>query len=96
MGRSADQDLIDWLADKIQGPGAEAAETNGRVIQSSESGPVPTDEMVIEKCRAAQNAAKFSDLFDYGDPHLYHRGDDSAADLALLSILSFGHRMRRS
>jgi hypothetical protein len=49
----------------------------------------PTDEEVLEKCRAAENAAKFSDLYDAGGVHRYHGGDDSAADLALLGILAF-------
>ena len=49
----------------------------------------PTDEEVLEKCRAAENAAKFSDLFDAGDVHRHHGGDDSAADLALLGMLTF-------
>jgi primase-polymerase (primpol)-like protein len=49
----------------------------------------PTDEEILEKCRAAENAAKFSDLFDAGDVHRHHGGDDSAADLALLGMLTF-------
>src|SRR5829696_5357833 len=60
-----------------------AAKTNGGVSVDH-----PTDEIVIEKCRNARNAAKFSDLFDRGDVHAHHGGDDSAADLALLGILA--------
>jgi AAA domain len=78
-----DQELIDWLAARMQ---PARAESNGHV------GHTPTgvtDEMVIEKCRASKNAAKFSDLFDHGDVHAHHGGDDSAADLALLSMLKF-------
>jgi hypothetical protein len=91
-GRSKDQDLIDELAAWMQAPDAGTAETNGyarpkAVRATSASGP--TDEQVIEKCRAAENAAKFSDLFDDGDVHRHHRGDDSRADLALLSMLAF-------
>ena len=44
---------------------------------------------MIEKCRAAENAAKFADLFDHGDVHAHHGGDDSVADLALLGIMAF-------
>jgi len=47
------------------------------------------DEAVIQKCRAAENAAKFSDLFHHGDVHVYHDGDESRADLSLLGILTF-------
>src|SRR5215208_1103313 len=67
------------------------AQTNGHATTSPAPGPdsSPTDEQVIEKCRSASNAAKFSDLYDHGDVHTYHGGDDSAADLALLSVLSF-------
>ncbi len=87
-GRSKDQDLIDELAAWMQAPDAEAAQTNGHARpRPTSSGP--TDEMVIEKCRAAENAAKFEALFDRGDVHTYHGGDDSRADLALLGILKF-------
>ncbi len=48
-----------------------------------------TDEAVIEKCRAARNAAKFSDLFDHGDVQAHHGGDESSADLALVGMLAF-------
>jgi hypothetical protein len=46
------------------------------------------DEEIIALCRKAKNAAKFSDLFDAGDTAAYG-GDDSSADLALISILAF-------
>jgi hypothetical protein len=82
------QELIDWLEKKIQGPDKEKAQTNGHATGRPAS-PSPTDEMVIEKCRAAENATKFSDLFDHGDVHTHHGGDDSAADLSLLDILRF-------
>ncbi len=47
-----------------------------------------SDEDVIGLCRKARNAAKFSDLFDAGNTAAYN-GDDSSADLALMSILAF-------
>jgi hypothetical protein len=46
------------------------------------------DGVVIELCRKARNAAKFSDLFDAGDTSAYG-GDDSRADQALTSLLAF-------
>jgi hypothetical protein len=88
-GRSKDQDLIDELTAWMQAPDAEAARANGHARSRSASSDTPTDEMVIEKCRAAENAAKFEALFDRGDVHAYHGGDDSAADLALVSMLTF-------
>jgi len=89
-GRSKDQDLIDDLAAWMQAPDPKVAETNGhaKATPSSEASS-PTDEEVIKKCRDAQNAAKFEALFDRGDVHAYHGGDDSGADLALLSMLAF-------
>ncbi len=87
--RSKDQDLIDELTAWMQAPDAEAARANGHARSRSASSDTPTDEMVIEKCRAAENAAKFEALFDRGDVHAYHGGDDSAADLALVSMLTF-------
>src|SRR5215204_5115404 len=74
----------------MQAPDPQTAQTNGHAIPTnSSSGSTPSDEAVIEKCRGAENAAKFSDLFDHGDAHAHHGGDDSAADLALLNLLSF-------
>ena len=35
----------------------------------------PTDAEILEKCRAAENAAKFADLFDAGDVHVHHGGE---------------------
>ena len=90
-GRSKDQDLIDELAAWMQAPAAERAQTNGhaRSRPDTVSGLFPTDEQVIEKCRAAKNAPKFEALFDHGDVTTYHNGDDSGADLSLLDILRF-------
>jgi hypothetical protein len=84
------QELVDWLAERmLRASDSSKPKTNGHAVVGSGSRPAPTDEMVIEKCRAAENAAKFSDLFDRGDVHAYHGGDDSVADLALLSMLTF-------
>jgi hypothetical protein len=47
------------------------------------------DAEVLDLCRRARNAAKFADLYDAGDAHRHHGGDDSRADLALLGILAF-------
>lgn len=91
--RSKDQDLIDWLAARMEQPATEATKANGHaragISWPSPVGAAPTDEMVIEKCRGEKRAAKFSDLFDHGDVHTHNGGDDSAADLALLDILRF-------
>jgi len=79
------QDLIDKLARQMQPPDIEAAKTNGHTAPTA---PGTSDATIIEKCRGARNAAKFSDLFDRGDVHAHHGGDDSVADLALLGILA--------
>src|SRR5215207_9573491 len=71
----------------MQAPDAKTAKTNGHARARTASSP--TDEMVIHKCRAADNAAKFADLFDHGDVYAYHDGDESRADLSLLGILTF-------
>jgi DNA-binding transcriptional ArsR family regulator len=88
-GRSRDQDLIDDLAAWMQAPDTKAVQTNGHAIPRPTSGSSPaTDEMIIQKCRGAENAAKFVDLFDYGDVS-GNGGDASGADFALLGILKF-------
>jgi primase-polymerase (primpol)-like protein len=90
-GRSKDQDLIDQLATWMQTPDTATTQTNGhaRVQASPPGSTLPTDEIVIQKCRGADNAAKFADLFDHGDVHAHHGGDASDADYALLGILKF-------
>jgi hypothetical protein len=85
--RSKDQDFLDKLADNLRDEQVADPQTNGHARPASET--APTDEMVIEKCRGAGNAAKFVDLYDRGDVHAHNGGDDSGADLALLGILKF-------
>ncbi len=83
------QELIDWLAGRMQDADAAKAKTNGHATPRPGGGSPRRDETIIEKCRAAENAAKFEALFDHGDVNTYHGGDDSAADLALVSMLAF-------
>jgi hypothetical protein len=90
-GRSKDQDLIDELERWMQAPDPAKAKSNGHA-KPDHRDPVSSpldDEAIIERCRAADNAPKFEALYDHGDVHAYHGGDDSAADLALLGILKF-------
>ena len=95
MSPSKDQPFLDKLADHLRAQQTGSApdhQTNGhsrrlRSAAMTETSSEPPDEMVIEKCRNAKNAAKFADLFDRGDVHQHHGGDDSAADLGLLGIL---------
>jgi hypothetical protein len=89
-GRSKNQDLIDELARWLDAPDQEKVQTNGHAKAAPNSGFAgPTEEQIVEKCRAAENAAKFSDLFDRGDTRAHHDGDASRADLALASMLAF-------
>jgi AAA domain len=46
------------------------------------------DDVVVQKARGAENAAKFADLFDHGDA-AGNSADASAVDFALLGILTF-------
>jgi hypothetical protein len=79
------QDEIDALVGKyLKSPKASEAENGLR----SYTAPSKGDEEIIELCRKAKSAAKFSDLFDAGDTTA-HDDDDSRADLALLGILKF-------
>jgi putative DNA primase/helicase len=48
----------------------------------------PDDDRLLDRARHAANGAKFAALYDRGDTSFYG-GDDSAADLALCSILWF-------
>jgi len=87
--RSKDQDLIDDLVAWLQQPDPKTTQTNGHAKSPSQSSSPVTDEMVIVKCRAAKNAQKFEVLYDDGDVHRYHDGDDSRGDLSLLGLLAF-------
>lgn len=86
-GRSKDQGLIDDLVAWMEAPDPKTAKSNGGVRSHAPSS-IP-DETIIEKCRGAANATKFEALFDRGDVHAYHGGDDSVADLALAAILAY-------
>jgi AAA domain len=88
VSRGKHQDFIDDLVARMQAPDTQTVQTNGHARAQAAASPA-TDEMIVEKCRAAENAEKFSALFDRGDVDAYHGGDDSAADLALLGILAF-------
>jgi hypothetical protein len=81
--------LVAYLRHTEDRETASTANGNGNGHRETAVFAGPTDEEVLEKCRAAENAAKFSDLFDAGDVHRHHGGDDSAADLALLGMLTF-------
>ncbi len=88
------QDLIDALVARMQAPDPKTAQTNGHAGGTSAppnrgSAASATDEAILEKRHAAKNAAKFEALYDRGDVHAYHGGDDSAADLALASLFAF-------
>jgi hypothetical protein len=82
------QELIDWLAAKMDAEKASEA-PNGHVKREAPPSSPHSDETILQKCRAAENAPKFKALYERGDVHAYHGGDDSRADLSLLSILSF-------
>ena len=84
------QKLIDWLASRMLAADEAKAQTNGHATPRMSSGSTTLDDQeIIEKCRAADNAPKFEALYDRGDVHAYHGGDDSVADLALVSMLTF-------
>lgn len=78
------QDVIDALTHKyLRDPDPEPAPNGGGHTVAR------PDAEILDLCRRAENAAKFSDLFDHGDVHVHHGGDDSRADLALASMFAF-------
>lgn len=81
--------LVAYLRAGTEPEQSEPVTGNGHGRAAAAVLEAPTDEEVLEKCRAARNAAKFADLYDAGDVHAHHHGDDSAADLALLGMLAF-------
>ncbi len=97
MTPSKDQDFLDRLADHLRaqqvgncsdpGSNGHASGTAARLYKGSAAGA--TYDAVVGKCREAKNAAKFEALYDRGDVHAYHGGDESSADLALLGMLAF-------
>lgn len=66
-----------------------AAMKDGGPAAAIRSGtPAPSDNGLLEKIRKSQDGPKFSALYDRGDMSAYDN-DQSRADQALLSILSF-------
>lgn len=51
--------------------------------------PRMDDEIILSIARHSENGEKFRALYDYGDVHKYHGGDDSAADQGLCNLLAF-------
>ncbi len=87
MSPGRDQEFIDRLSARLrreEEPEEAARNGNGHASHAL----APTDEMVIEKCRNAKNAAKFASLYDDGDLDEYG-GNASDADFGLLRILAF-------
>jgi hypothetical protein len=79
------QKNLDRLAARLRVPQPKTAASNGH---SRPAFADVGDDVIIQKCRGAENAAKFVDLFDYGDMS-GNGGDASGADFALLGILKF-------
>ena len=77
---------IDALTRQYLTPPADPPRENGRTSRTVSEGL--SDDEVIGLGREAKNATKFSALFDRGDTGAYD-GDDSSADLALVSMLAF-------
>jgi hypothetical protein len=82
------QPLIDALTRKYLTDPPPKEENGHRDPGPSRATQDLSDEEIITLCRKAKNAAKFSDLFDAGDASAYD-GDDSRADLALMSMYAF-------
>lgn len=59
-----------------------------RAPQRATDGFSGEDDALLDKARAAGNGGKFTRLYDAGDISAYG-GDESAADLALVSMLAF-------
>jgi DNA-binding transcriptional ArsR family regulator len=83
------QKHLDRLAARLrEQPQPKTASSNGHSRPTAVESTDITDESIIDKCLAAENAPKFVDLFEHGDTS-GNRGDDSAADFALLGIFKF-------
>jgi DNA-binding transcriptional ArsR family regulator len=80
------QKNLDKLAARLRVPQPKTATSNGHSRPTSAD--IGDDDVIIQKCRGAENAAKFVGLFDYGDTS-DNGGDASSADFALLGILKF-------
>jgi hypothetical protein len=84
MGIPKRQEQLDKLTRKY----LTEAKAEGNGDRTTSAPPDLADEEIVALCRKAKNTAKFSDLFDAGRTAAYD-GDDSSADLALVSILAF-------
>lgn len=80
------QKLIDFVETTYLRPPQDKASSNGHSASRTPSALL--DNEVLDLASSASNAGKFSSLFDRGDLSAYS-GDDSSADLALVSLLAF-------
>ncbi len=76
-------DILDAIA-----PAALATGAKGAGARAASVAPRMEDDAVLSLARQATNGQKFISLWN-GDAHTYHGGDESAADLALCSLLAF-------
>jgi len=79
------QDVIDAVAQKYLTDSEPEPTPNG----NDHTTDALSDAVILDLCHKAKNAAKFSDLYDTGDAHRHHGGDESRADQALASMFAF-------
>jgi hypothetical protein len=65
-----------------------ASQRPGPYIGNGTRDAALSDSEILDRCRRANNGAKFEALYDRGDTALYD-GDDSRADQALVSLMAF-------
>jgi hypothetical protein len=83
------QKHLDRLAARLrEQPQPKTTSSNGHSRPTAAESTDIADESIIDKCLAAENAPRFVDLFKHGDTS-GNRGDDSAADFALLGFFKF-------
>jgi len=80
------QEAIDWLFCKYPSLNKRAKQQKAVALPATEVSL--SDAEIIEKIRQSKSGFLFSTLFDAGDTSRY-KGDDSAADMALMNMLPF-------
>lgn len=79
------QDALNFLYDMSFPNSADNEQANPVENQSQ----VHSDDELVGKIRNSKQGEKFAALYDKGDIHTWHNGDDSGADQALANILAW-------
>lgn len=82
------QDIFDYIYDSYF-PVEKTTITTEFKKTDLKPSPKMSDEEILSIARKAKNKEKFIALYDKGDIHTFHNGDESSGDMGLCNMLAF-------